>query len=200
MMVFHTTIIINRKNWRITIKLHFENLSIFLKKANLHICWEPSSPCLFLFAFQWSPLPSSTNLLFEWPPIKGLGLKNFKKWPTNVTQNWPANVAQNLPTTATGKWPINLTQNWPTNVTQSWHPNDTQNWPTSVTQNWPRKVAQNLPTTATGKWPINLTQNWPANVTQNYPTTVTQNWPSSVALKLIWFYWIVQIKLDSLPL
>ena len=31
-LIFHTVIIINRKNWRITTKLHFENLIIFLKK------------------------------------------------------------------------------------------------------------------------------------------------------------------------
>ena len=27
-----------KENWRITMKLHFENLSIFLKKANVHTC------------------------------------------------------------------------------------------------------------------------------------------------------------------
>ena len=31
-LIFHTVIIINRKTWRITTKLHFENLSVFLKK------------------------------------------------------------------------------------------------------------------------------------------------------------------------
>ena len=31
-LIFHTVIIINRKNWRITTKLHFGNISIFLKK------------------------------------------------------------------------------------------------------------------------------------------------------------------------
>ena len=50
-VIFHTAIIINRKNWRITVKLHFEDLSIFLKKkANMYA--RTPNPCLFLFAFQ----------------------------------------------------------------------------------------------------------------------------------------------------
>ena len=32
-LIFHTAIIINRKNWRTTVKLHFENLSIFFEKS-----------------------------------------------------------------------------------------------------------------------------------------------------------------------
>ena len=35
---------INRKNWRITIKLHFENLSIFLKKSERTHILGPSHP------------------------------------------------------------------------------------------------------------------------------------------------------------
>ena len=50
-LIFHTAIIINRKNWRVTIKLHFENLSIFFLKANVYMPGPPS-PCSFLFAFQ----------------------------------------------------------------------------------------------------------------------------------------------------
>ena len=67
-LIFYTAIMIKRKNWRITIKLHFENLNIFLKKrTSTHMLGSPS-PCSFLFAFQWPPpLPSSTNVLFEWP-------------------------------------------------------------------------------------------------------------------------------------
>ena len=37
-LIFHTAIKINSKNWRITITLHFENLSIFVNKANVHTC------------------------------------------------------------------------------------------------------------------------------------------------------------------
>ena len=37
-LIFHTEITINRKNWRITTKLHLENLKIFLKKANVNKC------------------------------------------------------------------------------------------------------------------------------------------------------------------
>ena len=47
-LIFYTAIIINRKNCRIAIKLHFENLSIFFKKS------EPTDmqgPPLPLFAF-----------------------------------------------------------------------------------------------------------------------------------------------------
>ena len=47
-LIFHTTIIINRKNWRITIKLYFENLSIFKRTHMLG----PPSTCALLFAFQ----------------------------------------------------------------------------------------------------------------------------------------------------
>ena len=43
-LIFHTAIIIKRKNWRITIKLHFENLSIFFKKANVHKCDDDLPP------------------------------------------------------------------------------------------------------------------------------------------------------------
>ena len=42
-LIFHTAIIINKKNWRITIKLHFKNLSIFLKKIErIHVLGAPS--------------------------------------------------------------------------------------------------------------------------------------------------------------
>ena len=47
-LIFHTVIIINSKNWRTTIKLHFENLSIFFKKnERTHIL----GPLLPLFIF-----------------------------------------------------------------------------------------------------------------------------------------------------
>ena len=41
-LIFHTTIIINRKNWRINVKLHFENLSIFFSECT-HMLEPPSS-------------------------------------------------------------------------------------------------------------------------------------------------------------
>ena len=69
-LIFHTLplFIINRKNWRITVKLHFENLSIFLKKANVYTHAKTPSPCSFLFTFQGPlPLPYSMNVLFECP-------------------------------------------------------------------------------------------------------------------------------------
>ena len=48
-------LIINSKNWKITIKLHFENLSIFFLKSKRAHMLGPPSPCLFLFAFHWPP-------------------------------------------------------------------------------------------------------------------------------------------------
>ena len=51
-LLFHTAIIINRKNWRITIKLNFENLSNFFKKSEHTHMPGPLSPCLFYFTFQ----------------------------------------------------------------------------------------------------------------------------------------------------
>ena len=40
----------------------------FTKSERTYMLGAPSSPCSFLFAFQWPPpLPSSTNGLFEWP-------------------------------------------------------------------------------------------------------------------------------------
>ena len=64
-LIFHTAIIINRKNWRITIKLHFENLSIFLKYERTHMLGRlPSSPCSFLFTFQWRPTSSPQRTHF----------------------------------------------------------------------------------------------------------------------------------------
>ena len=57
-IIFHDGLfnIINRKNWRITIKLHFENLSI----KHTHMLG-PSPPL--------PPLPFSTYVLFEWPLV-----------------------------------------------------------------------------------------------------------------------------------
>ena len=59
-LIFHTAIIVYRKNWKITIKLYFENFRFFLKKANVHVSTlglplvlGPSSPCSFLVTFQW---------------------------------------------------------------------------------------------------------------------------------------------------
>ena len=63
-LIFHTTIIINRKNWGINVKLHFENLSIFFSERT-HMLEPPHPPplprlCSLLFAFQW---PSSLTSL-----------------------------------------------------------------------------------------------------------------------------------------
>ena len=50
-------IVINRKNWRITMKLHFGNLSIFFLKRTYTHARTPLSLCSFLFGFQWPPPP-----------------------------------------------------------------------------------------------------------------------------------------------
>ena len=48
-------------------KLHFENLNIFFKKANLHKCPDtPPPPVRFCSLFNDSPLlPASTNVIFK---------------------------------------------------------------------------------------------------------------------------------------
>ena len=53
-LIFHTVIIINRKNWRITIKLHFENLCILKKRTYIHA--------------RTPPLPVHFCSLFNDPP------------------------------------------------------------------------------------------------------------------------------------
>ena len=61
--LFHTTIIINRKNWRITIKLHFENLSIFFLKSERTYMLGTPLP-LFAFArFSMTSPPQRTHFL-----------------------------------------------------------------------------------------------------------------------------------------
>ena len=68
----------NRKNWRITIKLHFKNLGILFKKANVHTWWDSPSPCLFLFAFQWlAPHPLLNERTFWMTPSE---LSSIVKW------------------------------------------------------------------------------------------------------------------------
>ena len=73
-LIFHTAIIINRKNWRIIIKLHFENLRIFfLKKRTYTHARTPLPLFVFIHFSVTSPplrLPSSTNVLFEWPLVR----------------------------------------------------------------------------------------------------------------------------------
>ena len=46
-LIFHTAIIINRKNWRLTIKFHLENLSIFFEKSERENMLEPPLPVRF---------------------------------------------------------------------------------------------------------------------------------------------------------
>ena len=72
-LIFHTAIIINRKYWRITIELHFENLSILTPL-----------PLFISVHFSMTLLPSSTNALFEWP----LMLLNNFAWCCFITTNF----------------------------------------------------------------------------------------------------------------
>ena len=58
-LIFHTAIITNKKNWRITIKLHLENLSIFLKKRTYPHARTPLPLFVFVrFSVTRSPRPS----------------------------------------------------------------------------------------------------------------------------------------------
>ena len=86
-LIFHTAIINNRKNWRIIVKLHFENPSIFLKKANIYNARTPLP--LFVFVrFSMTPLPSQRTYFWNDPykELKKLwklfGMKSHK-WLSN---------------------------------------------------------------------------------------------------------------------
>ena len=70
-LIFNTVIKINRKNWRISRKLPFENLSIFFTKSKCtHMLGLPS-PVHFCLLFNDLPsFHSSTNVIFEWLPGK----------------------------------------------------------------------------------------------------------------------------------
>ena len=96
-LILHTVIIISRKNWRITIKLHSENLRIFFFKKRTYT--HARTPLLLLvFAhFSMTPpfLPSSMNVFFEWPqmdliiylPLRGILLLNLAGfWLVKLTQ------------------------------------------------------------------------------------------------------------------
>ena len=58
-LIFYTAIIINSKNWRITVKLHFENLSIFFSKnEHTQMLGIPPPFRLFIFVrFSMTPSP-----------------------------------------------------------------------------------------------------------------------------------------------
>ena len=60
-LIFHVAIIIDRKNWRITIKLHFENLSIFFKKSERVHMLAPPPPVRFCLHFNDPPPPPLLN-------------------------------------------------------------------------------------------------------------------------------------------
>ena len=98
-LIFHTASIINRKNWKITIKLNFENISICFKKSErTHMVGPPPPPCSFLFAFQWPP-PSSQRTYFlkdplqvficVWPSlyIEALEINKFSKYSGNLIKS-----------------------------------------------------------------------------------------------------------------
>ena len=56
-LIFHSAIIINKKIWRITIKIHFENLSIFfLKSERTHMLGNPH-PQFVCVRFSITPPP-----------------------------------------------------------------------------------------------------------------------------------------------
>ena len=95
-LIFHTAIIINRKNWRITIKLHFENIDISFKESErTHVLergrrkWEgcqwksnkneqrERSLCLFWFAFQWPPQFQRTYFLNDPFQVKSSYILNI---------------------------------------------------------------------------------------------------------------------------
>ena len=72
-LIFHVAIIIDRKNWRITIKLHFENFSIFFKKSKR----THPPPVRFCSLFNDSLLLSLMKVLFQRPPLTTLPYPEF---------------------------------------------------------------------------------------------------------------------------
>ena len=75
-LIFHTAIIINRKNWRITIKLYLENLSIFFfKKWTYTHARTPPPLVLFVFVrFSMTP-PLLNERTFSMTP--NLNMQNY---------------------------------------------------------------------------------------------------------------------------
>ena len=80
-LIFHTAIIINRKSWRKTIKLHFKNPHIFFKKRTYTHARTPPCPVRFFSLFNNSPpLPPPQRTYFlndpkDLLPLKGSAVK-----------------------------------------------------------------------------------------------------------------------------
>ena len=70
-LIFHTVIIINRKNWKITAKLYFENQYFFNKSERTYMPGLPP-PCSFLFAFQGPPHSPTQRLYFLNAPFRNI--------------------------------------------------------------------------------------------------------------------------------
>ena len=72
-LIFHTVIIIHLKNLRITIKLHFKNLSIFLKKNQTYAHARTPPLTLFVvvrFSMTLQPLPLLNKHTFGMVPYE----------------------------------------------------------------------------------------------------------------------------------
>ena len=75
-LIFHTAIIINRKNWRKTIKVHFKNPRIFFKKRTYTHARTPPCPVRFCSLFNdFPPLSSPQQTYFLNDPKDLLPLK-----------------------------------------------------------------------------------------------------------------------------
>ena len=84
-LIFHTAIRINGKNWRITIKLHFENSSIFLKKQTYTHARAPLPLFVFVHISIPPPPPPQRTYFLNDPLLREEEHKD--QWKKYYTEN-----------------------------------------------------------------------------------------------------------------
>ena len=77
-LIFHAASIINRKNWRITIKLDFENLSIFFEKSErTHTLGPPFALFVFVRFQRQLPFPLRRTYFLNDPYGSGVPSETY---------------------------------------------------------------------------------------------------------------------------